>query len=77
MVYVHAAKQWYEWGGHYRKPDKMAKVCRIAAGQLADQYLIRGAELGKELEAAEEAAQEDESKSGEAVKLKNHIKSLR
>jgi putative DNA primase/helicase len=78
LVYDHGIRQWFEWGGHFWKQDKTAKVRRIIAGQLAAQYLILSAELGKELEAAEEAAAGDDKAAEEKVKkLKNQIKQLR
>jgi putative DNA primase/helicase len=82
LVYDHAGKHWYEWGGHFWKPDKTARVRRLIAGQLAAQYLILSAELGKELEAVEAADEEatgadTKARTDKANKLKAQVKSLR
>jgi putative DNA primase/helicase len=51
-------------------------VRRLIAGQLAAQYLILSAQLGKELELMEQQAQSEED-TGKAKKLADQIKGLR
>jgi putative DNA primase/helicase len=58
LIYDHAEKQWYLWGGHYWLADRTAKVRRLIEGQLAAQYLMLSAQMSKELAAAEQNQQE-------------------
>jgi len=45
LVYDHAERQWYIWGGHHWYPDQCGLMRHLIAGQVARQYLHIAAEL--------------------------------
>ena len=72
LVFDHSIKEWYYWGGHYWLPDNIAMTRRLIAGELAAQYLILAAELGKEVEQAKQ-----DSDTEKAEELGNQVEGLK
>jgi len=64
LIYDHAEKAWYLWGGHAWCRDSTQQVRRLVTGQLAAQYLQLAAEL------APAAAQDAQSKAIQAAAIK-------
>lgn len=78
LVYDHAAKEWFYWGGHYWLEDKITMTRRLIAGQLAVQYLMLAAELRREAEGAAQENSEELNDQGERLmKRATSLRNLR
>jgi putative DNA primase/helicase len=58
-VYDHTEKMWYEWYGHYWKPDETRHALLMASNHLASQYMAAGAALAAEAAQAEKQLDPD------------------
>ncbi len=62
-VYDHTEKLWYEWYGHYWKPDETKHALLMASNHLASQYMEASATLSEEAAQAEKHLNPDLLKS--------------